>query len=68
MHRPNLSEPGCRARAGQGVAWRCNLRGDADVTASLDQPCARRLVGVAGRDEGKAPVEPGKADGGKTRC
>ena len=54
--RPNLSELG----PVKAVAWRCNLPGNVRATASLDQPCARRLSGMAGRDKGKAASRTGE--------
>ena len=54
MRRPNLLEPGVvfgrlKAWPGDGGA-----RVEAGATASLDPPCARRLMRRAGRDKRKA--------------
>jgi hypothetical protein len=39
-----------RARAGQGVAWKCCAEMNDLATAILDRPCARRAHETAGRD------------------
>jgi hypothetical protein len=54
MLHPNLLEPGAvlsRIKAWPGNSGAC---GEVGTTASLDPPCARRLLHGAGRDERKA--------------
>ena len=54
MLAPNLPEPGIVL--GLVEAWPDSraTSGKVGATASLDQPCARRLGEDTGRDEGKA--------------
>jgi hypothetical protein len=61
MPHPNPPELGAVLRpvkAWPGQAGNC---GEDGAAANLDRPCARLPWSSAGRDEGKAEVEPGKA-------